>query len=40
MQEYKKKGYSPRNYAEKNEIGFVSFPELGDKKIASVACGF
>lgn len=36
---YKKKGYSPRNYAEKNEIDFVN-GALESKKVAQVACGF
>jgi E3 ubiquitin-protein ligase HERC3 len=36
---YKKKGYTPRNYAEKNEIDFVG-GELEGKRVKAVACGF
>lgn len=39
FEQYKKKGYQPRNYAEKNEIDFVG-GELADRKIKAVACGF
>lgn len=36
---YRKTGYTPKNYAEKNEIDFVA-GELADKKVVYVACGF
>ena len=36
---YRKRGYTPKNYAEKNEIAFVQ-GELEGKKVIHVACGF
>lgn len=36
---YRKRGYTPRNYAEKNEIAFVG-GDLESKKVVQVACGF
>jgi hypothetical protein len=36
--ENRRRGYSPKNYADENEIGFVEIPE--GKKVVQVACGF
>jgi len=36
---YKKRGYSPRNYADYAEMDFV-YGELESKKVKQVACGF
>jgi E3 ubiquitin-protein ligase HERC2 len=36
---YRKRGYSPKNYAEKDEIDFV-VGDLESKKVVDVACGF
>lgn len=39
FEQYRRTGYTPRNYAERNEIDFVA-GELADKRVVHVACGF